>query len=484
MKFLIATYFLLPQAGGVGTHIEAVKQELERNGHTVDVLGQSPNLKELYIINSGQSISKSIINPIHPLRIREYYKNHFPHLDSWIIQKELSRYTFELTAALFDLSKYDVILTQDVISTRIFRRIKPKHIPIICTIHGQMTKELVNLGIIKSDDTDRWHYQMAEELNGLLSADKIIVPTEWMKSEIQNNFDIPSDIYVIPYCARNIPSFLEKLEAEPYPPVPTTKNKIIIGCISRLVSYKGHPILFDALKKLKKRREDFECWIVGDGPDKEYFQEYSEKKGLKNFIKFLGSRNDVPSLLQKMDIVVLPTLQDNMPFSIIEAQIAGKAICASETGGIPEMIDSGYNGFLFQKNNSKQLSEQLLTLIQNDKIRKTLEANTQQMALKQWDPELLYDRLKNVYDELLIEEPLKPNVMVDHLLLEKYGISIKSKQPIENLKDIFLFDTLGSFEETICLKIMEHIPDTYCLPDLQMLKTIVEITMKGEKLNE
>ncbi|MEH7380604.1 glycosyltransferase family 4 protein [Bacillus sp. JJ1533] len=480
MRVLIATYFFLPQTGGVGTYIESVKQELVRNGHDVDVLGQSPDLKEVYITNSGQSISKSIIYPMLSRSISEYYKTNFPHLDSWIFQKELGRYRFELIASLFDLSQYDVIHTQDVISTIIFQRIKPKHIPLVCTIHGQMTNELMNLGIIKCEGTDRWHYQMAEELNGLLSADKIIVPTEWMKREIKKNFDIPSDIYVIPYCARNIPSFLEKLETEPDPPVPITKNKTIIGCISRLVSYKGHPILIDALKKLKKRRKDFECWIIGDGPDKDYFQKYSEKKGLTNFIKFLGSRNDVPSLLKKMDIVVLPTLQDNMPFSIIEAQIAGKAICATETGGIPEMIDSGHNGFLFQKNNSKQLSEQLLMLIQNEKIRKTLETNTQQMALKQWAPELLYQRLKNVYDELQIEESLKPNVMVDYPLLEKYRISIKSKYQIQTFKDIFLFDTLGSYDEAICSKIMERIPDTYCLPDLKMLNKIVEITLKGE----
>nr|WP_309101233.1 glycosyltransferase family 4 protein [Fredinandcohnia onubensis] len=480
MRILIATYFFLPQAGGVGTYIESLQQELERNGHKVDVLGQSPNLEELYITNSGQSIAKSITNPILSPSITNYYTTNFPNLDSWIFQKELGRYRFELTASLLDLSQYDVIHTQDVISTRIFRRIKPKHIPLICTIHGQMTKELINLGIIQGEDTDRWLYQMAEELNGLLSADKIIVPTEWMKREIQNNFDIPSDISVIPYCARNILSFLDKLKTEPDPPVPSTKNKIIIGCISRLVSYKGHPILFDALENLKKRRKNFECWIIGDGPDKEYFQKYAEKKGMKKFIKFLGARNDVPSLLQKIDIVVLPTLQDNMPFSIIEAQIAGKAICASETGGIPEMIESGKNGFLFQKNNSKQLSDQLFILIKNKKIRQTLGSNTQKMALKQWAPELLYQRLMNVYYELQVQESVEPKVMVESPVLGNYRISLKSKHQIQSFKDIFLFDTMDSFDEPICLKIMERIPDTYCLPDLQLLKKIVEITTKGE----
>ena len=54
---------------------------------------------------------------------------------------ERDRYEYELSALSFDLTSYDVIHTQDVVSTRAFARIKPKNVPLVATVHGCFTRE-------------------------------------------------------------------------------------------------------------------------------------------------------------------------------------------------------------------------------------------------------------------------------------------------------------------------------------------------------
>ncbi|WP_200760366.1 glycosyltransferase [Effusibacillus dendaii] len=71
-------------------------------------------------------------------------------------------------------------------------------------------------------------------------------------------------------------------------------------------------------------------------------------------IVFFGSRWDVPALLRLSNIVVLASLQDMHPYTLMEAQVAGKACVTSVAGGIPEVVQHGETGLIFKTGNSVQ----------------------------------------------------------------------------------------------------------------------------------
>jgi glycosyltransferase involved in cell wall biosynthesis len=164
-----------------------------------------------------------------------------------------------------------------------------------------------------------------------------------------------------------------------------------------LVESKGVHHLINALHQLKKIRRDWVCWIVGDGPKRNEFQNLVKKLGLQNHLIFLGKRDDIPYLLSISDLFILPTLMDNQPLSIIEAQIAGKAIIASNVGGIPEMIQDRLTGLLFPPGDVASLVNHINYLFNHENVRLNLGQRAQKWALKHWSIQRATQKVLNVY---------------------------------------------------------------------------------------
>jgi glycosyltransferase involved in cell wall biosynthesis len=87
--------------------------------------------------------------------------------------------------------------------------------------------------------------------------------------------------------------------------------------------------------------------------------------GMADRVKFLGFRDDVPSLLQAMDVFVLPSLSEGLPLSVLEALSLKKPVVASDVGGIPEIIENGVTGYLVPPENPEALAEKITLLLQN-----------------------------------------------------------------------------------------------------------------------
>jgi glycosyltransferase involved in cell wall biosynthesis len=130
-------------------------------------------------------------------------------------------------------------------------------------------------------------------------------------------------------------------------------------------------------------------------------QELCAQLNLNEFVEFLGARDDVPALLKQSDIFVLPSLQDNMPLSLIEAQIAGKASVISDAGGLPEMAKHGETGLIAPAGESEPLFEHLKTLLENDSYRNKIANHTKQWALKHWSIDLMTKRLLKIYQTMI-----------------------------------------------------------------------------------
>ena len=205
MRILLATYWELPHIGGVNNYVNQLKKGLEQQGHQVDIFCQQLGGKAYCILNKNLILEKSKVFPLLNAKVNHSIGQHFPMIGAEAKKSEIEQYCFEVAAAYFDLESYDIIHTQDIISTRSFARIKSQKTPLVATIHGCLAKELfVRLNnqehlTEKDKNTPLWLYNMAREYLGATSSDITILPTQWLKN-IMMEFSVPANhMTIIPY---------------------------------------------------------------------------------------------------------------------------------------------------------------------------------------------------------------------------------------------------------------------------------------------
>lgn len=105
----------------------------------------------------------------------------------------------------------------------------------------------------------------------------------------------------------------------------------VVGHVGTLSTPKNHAFLLQVFAEIHKRRADAVLLLVGEGALREKLAVQVEKLGIKNEVIFLGNRDDVPQLLQAMDVFVFPSLHEGLPVSVVEAQAAGLPVLMSDT---------------------------------------------------------------------------------------------------------------------------------------------------------
>lgn len=119
--------------------------------------------------------------------------------------------------------------------------------------------------------------------------------------------------------------------------------------------------------------------------------------GLSEQVFFLGRRQDAAALMRQADLFVLPSLQDNHPVSVMEAQIAGKLVIVSNAGGIPEMVQHGVTGLVSEAGRSEQLLHHLRLGLDNDAFRQQVGAQAQAWGRAHWSLEAMTGRVLDIY---------------------------------------------------------------------------------------
>jgi glycosyltransferase involved in cell wall biosynthesis len=406
MRILLATYWLIPHLGGVWAYMQEVQKKLELMGHEVDLLGNTPDCMGYHVVNRNLVIQKQEFTPLIQARLNSTV---FPHLHvaDGSIATEVDRYCMELAAAYFGLDHYDLIHTQDVISTLAISRVKPSHVPLLASIHGSFAREGFMIAqtnkpsLIEAEfnQTLASKYNMALEREGAHAADFILTANQWLKNLLVNKYAVPQEkVKAFPYGV-DVASFL-KMANSCDSLITAPPNKKVILCTARLTFIKGIQYLLSALAQLKQERNDWVCWIAGEGEMREELIQKSISLGLKEEVAFLGHRRDVPYLLKQSDIFVLPSIQDNQPFSVIEAQIVGKPVLVSDAGGLPEMVRHGKTGLISPVGRSDVIAHHLKLLLENDSYRKLLGRNAEKWALQNWSLDTMLNRLLSVYNSL------------------------------------------------------------------------------------
>lgn len=410
MHILLSTYWPMPHVGGVSTYVDTLRHRLENMGHEVEIFAQHPDLSKFYLLKGGQEIEKSELRVVAQAEIDKGFAKLALSPTSWIIDRETEKYTLEMAVRQLNLEKYDLIHTQDILSTFAFSRVKPHFIPLVATIHGCLATEWIANGEICMRSPIEREYLQVEEYFGAMSADCLILPSQWLADRLASLDITHPRQSIIPY-GLDRHKFMKSLQQTSE--LPDRSHEHVIACPARLVAIKGQNYLLEALHQVVKLRQDVVCWLIGDGVMRKDLEKQAAQLNLDHFVQFLGDRFDVPALLSQADMVVLPSLQDNLPFAVMEAQTAGKPVIASNVGGIVEMIKDGENGFLVESRDSQQLSDKIILLLENSHLREQQSKAAEQWALSQWCGDLMAERIVSIYEKAINAADKRQNIESD-----------------------------------------------------------------------
>lgn len=394
MKILLATFWEIPHVGGVWNYMVQLKGQLELFGNEVDLLGFGKDYQFVHVVNQNRVIERDLftkqVEQAFPTTVIDYVVHYY----------EEHMYVYELAAKTLILDQYDVIHSQDVFSTIVLNRIRPKKAALVSTLHGCVAHEIKGAyykGINQKSIRGATYFNQIE-FSGATDSDITIVANEWMKNILVKEYTVPETKLRVHHYGYDIDTFSKRMEevSEIRRPI----DKKIIIYTGRLSEMKGVHHLIGALNRLKQRT-DWECWIVGDGPNKESLQLQAKKLGLNKNIFFFGKREDVPYILSLSDMLVLPTLIDNQPLSVIEAQIAGKAVIASNVGGIPEMIEHGMTGVLTPPGDEEMLALNINYLLDHEAYLINLGQRAKEWAINHWSLHEAVEKIVNIYHEAI-----------------------------------------------------------------------------------
>jgi L-malate glycosyltransferase len=149
------------------------------------------------------------------------------------------------------------------------------------------------------------------------------------------------------------------VDTETFRPRKTVGNGLRVLCVSRLIGRKGIEYLIRAVAAI--RDEEVVLTLVGKGSQEEELKELTRVLDIENRVRFTGAVEHAAtvSLYQESDVFVLPSLNEGMSNTVLEAMACGLPIVMTNTGGAAELVRDGENGFLIEKRSAADIEKKL-----------------------------------------------------------------------------------------------------------------------------
>ena len=181
----------------------------------------------------------------------------------------------------------------------------------------------------------------------------------------------------------------------------------VIGMVARLDVQKGFEYFLRAVRDLRGTFNGLKVVIVGEGPDRERIEGLIQECGLQESVVLAGQQTDMPGAYAAMDLFVLPSLNEGMPMTILEAMAASKPVIATRVGAIPRVINHGENGLLVDVRDSDGLRDAIESLLRDPERRRRMGDQAREWVKKNFTSQAMALKYREMYDEVLEGASLK-----------------------------------------------------------------------------
>lgn len=177
-------------------------------------------------------------------------------------------------------------------------------------------------------------------------------------------------------------------------------NKLI-GAIGRLSIEKGLSYFLEAGKEVISRYPQIRLLIVGEGPERQNLEIMAERFAIKDKVIFCGFQKDISTIYSILDVVVLSSVTEGLPLTLLEALAHEKPVVATRVGGVPELIKDGETGILVNPKDSQGLANGILKILDNPEEAKKLAMRGRKLVEEKFNSKSMSERIEKLYYEVL-----------------------------------------------------------------------------------
>ncbi len=227
----------------------------------------------------------------------------------------------------------------------------------------------------------------------MLLSHTTIAVSEKTKSDVEKFPFIGHKIKVVPNGVADFDLLSREVAREALVPG-LQSDRLLYGAVSELHPIKGLDILLKAWAGFKKEHEG-ELVIIGAGGEKEKLEKLARDLGIESTVNFRGFLPEARTFLLGIDVLVIPSHSEGLPYTLLEAGYAGLPVIASNVGGIPEVITDEVSGLLVPPGEVPQLVSALDHLAEHPEKRVLLGKNLEERIKTNFSLEkMAHDTLK------------------------------------------------------------------------------------------
>ena len=261
-----------------------------------------------------------------------------------------------------------------------------KHIPVITTLHG------TDITLVGRDKTYRPVVTFS-----MMESDALTAVSQNLKEETYKNFDIDKNIEVI-YNFVDVKRF----------------NKKPVDAFKKLIAPNGEKIIVHASNFRKVKRVDdvvkafllinqklpSRLLLLGDGPERSPIEAEARNCSSHDAIKFLGKQEQMEDILPIADLFLLTSEYESFGLAALEAMAAEVPIISTNAGGLPEIIENGYCGYMSNVGDVEDMSNNALLILKDKPTHERFKANALAKA-KTFDISNIVPQYEKLYERLI-----------------------------------------------------------------------------------
>ncbi|MDT3435764.1 glycosyltransferase [Haloarcula sp. 1CSR25-25] len=206
----------------------------------------------------------------------------------------------------------------------------------------------------------------------------------------------PDDVAVV-YNGRNVDTYRSATPATLHEELDIPADATVVGTVGRLLERKGHFDLLEAWATVEDELPDAHLVFVGDGRDRQDLEQRIEDLDCTDSVHLLGTRDDVPSLLNAMDVFVFPSHFEGLPGAVIEAMAAGLPIVATPVDGNSDLLENYRSGLFVDVRSPKQIAWATIRLANHPDFAAELGTTASARAAEQFTVAAMVDGFETVY---------------------------------------------------------------------------------------
>ncbi|GHC50170.1 N-acetyl-alpha-D-glucosaminyl L-malate synthase BshA [Ulvibacter litoralis] len=242
------------------------------------------------------------------------------------------------------------------------------HIPMVTTLHGTDITLVGNHPFYKPAVTF-----------SINNSDVVTSVSQSLKDDTLRLFDIKKEIHVVPNfidVVKHVNPFTEcqrDLMAKP--------NERIITHISNFRPVKRITDIIEIFDRVQKEVPS-KLLMVGEGPEKEKAEALCIAKGIENKVVFLGNSNEIDKILCFSDLFLLPSEKESFGLAALEAMVCGVPVISSNTGGLSEVNQHGFSGYLSDVGNVEEMAVNAVSILKDSEVLAKYKKQAREAAMK------------------------------------------------------------------------------------------------------